>query len=647
MATKDFEKAWAELSQTQVEAASWVSSPLLVIAGPGSGKTRVLTCRIARLLESSKGEKSRILGLTFTTKAADEMRQRVLSFVPDEAHRLFLGTFHSFCTDVLSQHGQHVGVNPSFKVYAEIRDHEAILVEALREVAPDLTGDRNMVSQILKGIRYLQNQLTMPQNAQETLGHLPDSNLVSLAYEAYVKALLDHRALDFETMIVKTHELLTRYPVFARRYQDVFPQVCVDEFQDTTFAQYQLLKALVPRDRAGVFVVADDDQIIYQWNGADVRRLEEFSSDFCAKVIQLPVNYRCPAEVVDVANHLIENNFRRSAGRVPIRSVRSPASTNPITLLGGFDGFEDECRDVVARVKDLHSTHLERVAVIARSRSLLEGVQQAAGEVGLPTVVLQRKNDFESTPLSWLHAMLSLANDHRDREAFTEIVGTLPGLLDAQIDSETHVRLEADQSKDYFHRVTDLVRKLGSPSNRLLEVATPYTRLSPGSEVRYFLNAALDWLDAIAIPGDRSGSDQQVGTFADYIDERKGLLHVRDEILRAFGPDISLQRFLSELDIRSKEAPPEKGVLPLMTIHGSKGKEFDHVYLVGLVEGELPSYQSIRAGDNGPEMEEERRSCYVAVTRTLDTLTCSYAEKYRGWQRAPSRFLYEMGLLSQ
>ena len=304
MHTLEFEEAWNELSATQKKAVD-ADAPLLVLAGPGTGKTRVLTCRIARILDSTKDSKFRILGLTFTNAAADEIRERIIKFVPGQEDRLFLGTFHSFCADILRQHGIHLNINPNFNIYSHSRDLEAIMNEAINK-AKDINRNVNdSDKKKLPIIQRLKSNLILPEECLDIFSDKNFAEKMAIIYKTYEQELDRRNALDFNSLILKTHELFIKYPAFAKRYRIVYPYICIDEFQDTNLAQYRLIRSITGDTHKNLFVVADDDQIIYQWNGASYKRIIEFTNDYSPEIIQLPVNYRCPPEIVNLANNLM------------------------------------------------------------------------------------------------------------------------------------------------------------------------------------------------------------------------------------------------------------------------------------------------------------------------------------------------------
>lgn len=646
MSTKEFIAAWEELSPIQRKVVNWEEGSLLVLAGPGSGKTRVLTCRIAHILDSSQDKNFRILGLTFTNKAADEMRSRVANYVPGHEGRVFLGTFHSFCADVLRQHGTHLHINPNFNIYGQDDDLQAILNDAVDEAkkTSDLVSDIH--KKTLPVIQRLKSRLVLPEECRDEFKDPEVGELMAVVYPAYEEQLAKRNALDFNSLILKAYHLFIEFPAFAKRYRTVYPYICVDEFQDTNQAQYSLLRALGGNEHRNLFIVADDDQIIYQWNGASHKRIDEFLNDYSATVIQLPTNYRCPPEIVELANNLIRHNFLRRPNKEPLEAFRPRLGGETVRLLPSFPDLDAEVAGIAKDIRRHHSGHLGSVAVLGRSHRILECAEQALHSEGLPAVISQRKDEFESAPLVWLHSVLRLANDKQNRGHLEAVCGAFTQLTQVEVDPEDIITQAQAPNLSYLHHWVKDTRQKTSDILAKEGVDQVIRFLEGRRDFRSFSRFAFDWFDKLIQAQRQADSDPTIEVFAGYETERGVWEELLIEITRSLGDELTLEAFLQELEMHSKEPPPRPNTAILMTIHGAKGKEFEHVYLIGLVEDELPSFQSRRKGDDSLEMEEERRNCFVAITRTIETLTLSCAERYRGWLKEPSRFLFEMGLLS-
>lgn len=627
------------LNANQRLAVEWNEGPLLVLAGPGSGKTRVLTMRVAKLLLDSPSKRFRVLGLTFTKKAADEMRGRVEQMVPDCRQRVSLTTFHSFCADVLRQHGSHIGLSPDFVILNQDSDREGVLADALAESTDEEAAiDRGAnVLPILD--RLLAECVEHGQVAHRFRDH-DFGRMIERLHSNYISKLIATNRVDFPCLLLFTLRLLNAKPAIAKQIRTVYPHVCVDEFQDTNLAQYQILKAIVGDSPTNLFVVADDDQIIYQWNGASPERLASLRADFGMHTIQLPANYRCPPEVITLANHLIKNNLERAADKEPLYAVR-PSSGEGVVRLQCLDSLDAELEWVAADIVARHPTNTGNCVILARTRRVLEQAVAHLEQAGVPATLSIRKSEFVSGPIRWLHAVLRLANTRGDQEqlrrickAFFEIDG-----VDISVQSvrSEAARIGGDLLRAWFDKAISR-DELEPESREFLEKGKAF--IVERLDFQGFISATLAWADLL----DARLSGRSNEGYADYREEKESWNQLLQRAMQRYGRDgLTLNALLQDFDLSDKSPPPPPEAVRCLTIHTSKGMEFHHVYLVGMSEDVLPSFQSIKKGDQSRDMQEERRNCFVAITRTLETLTLTYAREYFGWPKQPSRFLREMG----
>ena len=629
------ESTLAELTDIQRRAVDWSAGPLLVLAGPGSGKTRVLTCRIARLLDMSRDQRFRVLALTFTNKAANEMTGRVRRLVPGLEERIDIDTFHGFCAQVLRQHGAHLGIKPDFAIYSETTDRQAVLDDALRRDRTHRAGCEDV--RLLPLIDDLKAHLIEPEQAQEHIGHMSDwaaerVGAVKAAYRLYEEELRRANALDFNSLILEAHRLFA-YPAMARHYHKVYRYWLIDEFQDTNKAQYDLLRRVAGQSFREIFAVADDDQTIFEWNGANVRRIGDFVRDFSCDVVQLPENFRCPPPIVEAANRLVVYNAVRATSKQPARSVQGHASHSDAGQIRyvEFDTDADEVAGIADEIVDIDSEARSRTAVLARNRWLLEKMHDALAAAGVAAVIAARRDDFVSPQMRWLVACLKQINRPLDRHNMAVLVEAFSGFAPSRIGRDSLASRSETDGVTYLTAWIDVVRQ-ADLSPAATEIVDTIAGLSTGS--MRLPTAIRQILDCFG----RDDPDE------DLKDDLNAWRRISREIRTARG-STSLDRFLQELQLRSKEPVPAPGTVTLTTIHGAKGLEFDTVYLIGLADEVLPSWQSVRNGSGSSALEEERRGCFVAITRTRNRLILSRARHYRGWSKAPSRFLSEMGCL--
>ena len=627
------ETSLGQLTDIQRRAVDWDDGAMLVLAGPGSGKTRVLTCRIARLLDSSPDQRFRILGLTFTNKAADEMRTRVTALVPGLEGRANIDTFHGFCAQVLRQHGVHLGINPDFAIYSRLEDRRAVLKDAIDR---DLGQDWNYENfRPLPLIDHLKTRLVEPSAAEEHLkakngATAEDASRVAHAYRLYEKELRRINALDFNSLILDAYRLFT-YPAMVRQYQRAYRYWLIDEFQDTNAAQYKLLRRMAGEDFRRVFAVADDDQTIFEWNGANVHRITDLVEDFSCEVVQLPTNFRCPPRIVEAANRLVVYNTRRMASKTAAVSV--PSSGEDQMRCREFDTDQDEVDGIADEIAHMDSADRGQTAVLARTQSLLKEMLSALKQNDVPAAIAMRQDDFLSPQMRWLVACLKQIDRPLDLRNMAVLVDAFGNFGPSPLEWDELVSQSESNGVTCLQVWLDAVREAERPD--VAEVVDVIASLSAGS---IKLSAALGrMIDSFT--GNEPDDDLQ--------DDLSAWRRIQREIREARGSaSLDLVRFLQELEFRSKEPVLAPGTVSLTTIHGAKGREFETVYLIGLAEGVLPSWHSMQKGDGSAALEEERRGCFVAITRAEKRLILSRARSYRGWQQEPSRFLGEMGCVA-
>jgi DNA helicase-2/ATP-dependent DNA helicase PcrA len=631
--TTGLDQELARLTPIQRTAVDWKSGPLLVLAGPGAGKTQVLTVRTARLLSESPGKHFKVLALTFTTKAAAEMRERVAQLVPEEVEaRTSISTFHAFCTHILRQHGSHINIEPDFGIYDQEEDRAALLSDALADAIRAGRVFSLNDARWLRAIEEMKRRLITPEKVGT---RIRDPHMAEV-YKLYEEKLRSENAMDYNGLILETCRLLATVPAVAERIRISYPHWLIDEFQDTSRGQYLLLHYLAGGVFRNIFVVADDDQIIYQWAGASYQQIAKFRDEYTPTLIQLPENHRCPPEIVVVANRLVAHNTQR----VPEKVETIPARKTPLGAIALRDYHTDvEEREALAEeIHALGSDLWGQIAILGRARSLLEPMLVALRQKGVRAALLKRRDTFLSPQFVWLHACLDQALHPMNRAVFRGLVDAANRITQLELDPLI-LSAEAEAGgRSLFEHWALVASASDSPIAQKL-----------GSLAEQLVQARSNWRSVVdsAIPLLLESEGRGDGAESDVADDYSAWQICMREIRSEMGSEIDLTEVVQGLALRSKEPPRDPNAVSLLTIHGSKGLEFDYVYVIGMAEGEMPSYQSLKKGDASPEMEEERRNCFVAITRTREGLILSRAGQYRGFEKRPSRFLTEMSLLEE
>ena len=621
------------LNANQRSAVSWNDGPLLVLAGPGSGKTLVLTSRVVRILEES--DDTSVLALTFTTKAAAEMRARVDRLLGRRAERARLCTFHSFAADLLRQHGSHLGLQPDFSLITQIEDRIAMVDEAaacLQNTVEAVPEDRRNLLTLID--RLLADSYEGSAAAPSLVDTPP---WVPRLFARYCQTLVTANRLDFGSLLHFARRLLAEKPGVARVVRLGWTHLCVDEFQDTNRAQYDLLRLITPDRRARLFVVGDEDRIIYQWNGANPERLAQLRRDYDLHVVQLPECYRCPASIIVLANRLIVHNARRFPDKTPLQASRADGHRDANGVR--CETFASPDEEAAFIPKDICNRGLagSECVVLGRTAKLLGRAASALADAGIEACVTQRKTDFESPAIGVLTEALRLANARHDRDILRRLCLAWERLADKSLELDAVAASAALVGGDFLRAWADAASVTASPRT---EAVVERIRTDLVDSIAF--PAVVDWF---LRQGWRSwaGDDDEL-----LAEELKTWRELHDDLVREHGSGrLTLNVYLQQMDLISKAPRPGSDAVRCMTVHGSKGPGFRHVYLIGMAQEVFPSFQALRKGPQSRELEEERRNCFVAITRVERTLTLTRAQHYYGYRKAPSQFLGEMGLVGQ
>jgi len=628
----------AELNPAQREAVEAISGPVLILAGPGSGKTKVITHRMAYLIRVCEVSPRRIMAVTFTNKAAREMAERLHRLVGDSARDLTLGTFHAICARILRQSGRPMGIDPRFVIYDE-EDQISLIKRNLQEVGldPKQYAPRAIASAISAAKSRL---LTANDYVQRSRSYFDE--VVGRVYERYQQLLTESNALDFDDLLMKAVQLFRQDPEILSRYQERYQHVQVDEFQDTNLTQYELVKQVAGKYR-NICVVGDPDQSIYSWRFADLRNILSFEKDYPeAKVVYLEQNYRSTKMILETASHIISANQQRKP-----KSLWTDNEPGELTTVVETYTEQEEAQFVVSEIERLVGQNgfgLSDCAVMYRTNAQSRVLEEAFVRYGTPYKLVAGTRFYERREIKDVIAYLRLIQNSHDSVSLLRIIN-VPG---RGVGQQTLAKLSA------------WVRSLGVPEYKALQVVTEQNQHPFSPHIARTLTSFLKLTEELMAAGKRLSLVnlfdlvvKRIG-YEEYLlggvggEERwDNVLELRTvaQQYKDLKPPDGLAAFLEGVTLVSDVDGLDETVeaVTLITLHQAKGLEFPVVFMVGMEDGILPH---IRSFDDPAQMEEERRLCYVGVTRAEQRvyLVHAFRRSLRGMHTVnkPSRFLEDI-----
>ncbi len=626
------------LNPEQRRAVETTEGPLLIQAGAGSGKTKTLTHRIAHIIASKKATPYNILAVTFTNKAAKEMRSRVADLLGQDANNRgfmpFMGTFHGICVRILRQDGEHLGIPRSFVIFDE-SDRQSAVKQASKRLMID---EKSFPPKVLSGIiSSAKNDLTSPAEFAQMAGSSPAQRAAAQVFPQYEKALKEASALDFDDLIGKTVQLLQTQPEIRKKWQTQFRYILIDEYQDTNSAQYKLVRLLTNQSK-NIAVVGDDWQSIYSWRGADFRNILNFEKDYpdCA-VIKLEQNYRSTKHILDAAHAIITKNMQRSD-----KQLWTEAGNGlPVQMLQ-VGGERQEGEAIVRRVMSAVDGGYRRYnhfAVLYRTNAQSRSVEETFIHYGIPYRIVGGQRFYDRKEIKDIMAYLRLIYQPEDRVSFARVANVPARGIGVKSLENLYLWQEANgltlqgaletikSSSAITAKAKAGLVELGEMLARLRELVDT----APPAGIIDSLIRRIDYLKYLD-DGTPQGESRQ-----ENVKELLGVAQeYQDEGLGAFLEEVAL---VSDVDT----ADFDGNAVTLMTLHAAKGLEFPVVFMVGMEETIFPHSRALY---DAFEMEEERRLCYVGMTRAREELYMIYATSrmlYGGAQHnPPSRFLSEI-----
>lgn len=627
----------ALLNDKQYEAVKQTDGPLLIIAGAGSGKTRVLTYRIAYLMQERNVDPWNIMAITFTNKAASEMRERVNEIAGSGAEAVWVSTFHSACARILRRHIERIGYTATFSIYD---------TDDSKRLIRDITSGMNIDSKKYPPKRF-QSEISHAKNHMITVEDMEkdavnkEEEAVAQVYRAYEETMFKNNALDFDDLLIKTVKLFETAPDVLEGYQERLKYIMVDEYQDTNRIQFKLVHLLASKYR-NLCVVGDDDQSIYKFRGADIRNILDFERVFPeAKVVKLEQNYRSVGNILKGANSVIKNNTEHKE-----KTLWTAMEDGDLIRSAVYQSGLDEAKEVVAEIKKRAvSEKYNAFAILYRTNAQSRLFEEQLVQNSIPYRLVGGVNFYARKEIKDILAYLKTIENGRDELAVRRIIN-IPkrGIGDRSI--ERISGFAAQNGLTFFEALGKAgeipgLGKTGEKAEEFSMFIRKYRSMSGELTVEKIIKMLADETGYVR-ELEAAGTEEELERIAN-IDELISKAALYDETAQ----EPSLGGFLQEValvaDIDNLDENSDR--LVLMTIHSAKGLEFDNVYIVGMEDGIFPGYHSIYDMDDS-EMEEERRLFYVGMTRARKTLklTCAKQRFVRGEQEfhKPSRFVEEI-----
>jgi DNA helicase-2/ATP-dependent DNA helicase PcrA len=632
------------LNPQQRKAVEHIDGPIVVLAGAGSGKTRVLTRRIVNLVKNHGVSAREILAVTFTNKATEEMRERLHALLGSEGEELWVATFHSTALKILRRHAALLGYQNDFNIYDD-DDSKSVVKGIIKELQID--DKKYSPTFFLQGIDRAKNEFKSPEELAKLKGY--EQSLIAQVYDHYQRALLKANAMDFGDLIFNLLRLLREHPRVAEAYQRSFLYILVDEFQDTNLVQYEILKILSARHH-NLFVVGDDDQSIYRFRGATIENILHFERDFDeATTVTLEQNYRSTNNILSTAHAIIEKNSARKAKQL---WSESPAGKQVVTYLAADE--EDEAFFIAKEIQTLKAQgrSFKDIAVFYRTNAQSRSIEDIFIQLGIPYRIFGALRFYDRKEIKDILGFLKLALNESDAQSFSRVINTPPRGIGAQ----TLVTLNSF-AREHGISLVEAARRSVQRNKGLAEFMRLHQSIleaienSPPSKVVELIIEQSGYREKL-----KESSDPTSLSRLENLNELISLTRSIElsgtatrETLRSFLDKVSLTSG-GELPVHEEKdkqsGPPE--FVSLMTLHLCKGLEFPVVFLTGFEEGLLPHHRSLT---DQTEVEEERRLCYVGITRAREELFLTRARKRgmfsagdsgMGLFRDPSRFAFDI-----
>ena len=632
------------LNPPQREAVAQTEGPVLILAGAGSGKTRVLTHRIAYLMDEKGVNPWNILAITFTNKAAQEMRERVDKLVGFGSESIWVSTFHSACVRILRRHIDNLGYDTNFTIY-DTDDQKSLMKDVCRKMNIDtkIYKERSLLAQI----SHAKDELLTPDDMEMKAAGDYNMKKVASVYREYQAALRKNNALDFDDLIVKTVELFEKCGAVLEYYQERFKYIMVDEYQDTNTAQFKFISLLAQRYQ-NLCVVGDDDQSIYKFRGANIGNILGFEHVFPdARVIRLEQNYRSTRNILNAANQVIANNTERKAKTLWTENEEG-SKVHFRQFLNAYEEAEYVAGEI-GKIKRNGLGNYRDCAILYRTNAQSRIFEEKFIAANIPYKLVGGVNFYARKEIKDLLCYLKTINNARDDLAVQRIINVPKRGIGAT--TLGRVQDYADNMGISLYealRVAEEVPSIGRSLSKIDGFVTFIQMLKSKADVMTVEEILQEVIDSTGYVAELEAEDtEESRARIENIDELISKTVAYQEAMEEQNQPATLSGFLEEVALVADidTVDPDQDYVLLMTLHSAKGLEFPKVFMVGMEDGIFPSHMTISYGDDG-EMEEERRLCYVGITRAMKdlTLTCAQQRMIRGetqYNRV-SRFVREI-----
>ena len=622
------------LNIEQREAVVYPNGPLLVLSGAGTGKTRVLTARFAYLVEKKGVNPQSIMAVTFTNKAANEIKNRVSNELNLSINSHWIGTFHAIFSKFLRKHSSIVGLKSNFTIL-DIEDQKKMVKQVISFLKLDNDLSENI---ILSEIQNLKDEIILSNDNKEVLRHSSIKNIDSI-YSLYQERLLEINSVDFGDLLLHSYNILKNNPEILMSYKTFINHILIDEFQDTNVIQYELIKLLLDGEK-NIFCVGDDDQSIYAWRGAKVENILNFPEEFKAPVIRLTKNYRSNNSILSAASEIIGHNKNRLGKN--LECANTQLENNKI-ILQSFYSQEEESLWIADSISNQISKNEVSFSILVRLTAQMRSIEDKLIKYALPYQIIGGPRFFERKEIKDIIAYLKLAHSNDSDLSFERIIN-LPRRGIGEQTLNLIIQNARDKKINFLNSSRELLESNSFPQAVSTKISVFLTLIDKCKDIVNKTNLEDLGIFVIEESGYMKMLEIEKNTKKKLENETR--IENLKELVNAMSEFTNLDEFLEHVGLVNENIKnTEKNNITLMTLHGAKGLEFDHVFLPGWEEGIFPSARALE--EKGQKsLEEERRLAYVGITRAKTNLYLSYATSRYTYGvnnfSIPSRFLSEM-----